>query len=116
MSIASVKSGSKLTEFSIEVLGPLKVLHQAQAMSLLVAPDTRVTRAIPKGTERVLPVPVRAVVVALEHIPAREADDREAGFVQSFREIDSETILTALVGRWEEADEVEIEVAIRGAL
>lgn len=106
----------RLTELSIEVLSPLEILNKSKTMSLLVTPNTRESRSVSQRADRIFPVPVSCVCQPLEHIASRESYDRWVELEQSFGKIDTETILSALEGRWEQADQVEVKIPSGSAL
>ena len=103
-------------------------------MSLLVTPDTLETRPVLQRAKSVFPVPRGAESSPLKHVATREADKGlrqlsahssckfnrvEAYRVQLFQclsNVDTQTVLAALVGRREQTDEVEVKGAIGCAL
>ncbi len=90
------------TELRAKVFYPFQILYQSQTMGLLVAPDTWKARSFDDWADRVFPIPIRAVVVTLEHVATREPDNRRTELIQRIRQIYSKTILAIFEGWWEE--------------
>jgi uncharacterized protein YbaR (Trm112 family) len=62
--------------FHVQVFAPLKVLHEAEAIGVLICPRSRIAGTVFEGTDRLVPFQIVGWVFAFEIIAAWESKER----------------------------------------
>ncbi len=93
----------------VQVLAPLQVFKQAQAVGALVAPGAGVRRTVDERADGLLPLVALREVVAFQIVAAGQAEERRVHRGQLLHQVDAVAVRAVVVGRREQGSEREVE-------